>query len=54
VGVILLQELPHLSHLGVRARQVSTKRLIFFSSQFKFLTNVTADIFPGESCIRNL
>ena len=54
VGVILLQELPHLSHLGVRARQVSTKRLIFFSSRFKFLTNLTADIFPGESCIRNL
>lgn len=22
-GVILMQELPHLSHLGVRARQVS-------------------------------
>lgn len=23
VGVVLLQELPHLSHLGVRARQAS-------------------------------
>ena len=54
VGVILLQELPHLSHLGVRARQVSTKRLIFFSLWFNFLTNVSADICPGESCIHNL
>ena len=24
VGVVLLQELPHLSHLGVRARQASS------------------------------
>jgi hypothetical protein len=24
VGIILLQELPHLSHLGVRARQASS------------------------------
>lgn len=28
VGVVLLQELPHLSHLGVRARQVSHTVLI--------------------------
>lgn len=30
MGVILLQELPHLSHLGVRARQVSIAKLVFF------------------------
>lgn len=29
VGVILLQELPHLSHLGVRARQVSYVLFLF-------------------------
>lgn len=27
VGVVLLQELPHLSHLGVRARQASLNSL---------------------------
>jgi phosphoglucan,water dikinase len=29
VGVVLLQELPHLSHLGVRARQASLFSLRF-------------------------
>jgi hypothetical protein len=36
VGVVLLQELPHLSHLGVRARQVRTKSLILFKYCFVF------------------
>ncbi|GJN13331.1 hypothetical protein PR202_gb00023 [Eleusine coracana subsp. coracana] len=36
VGVILLQELPHLSHLGVRARQVSIARFVFSFGGFSF------------------
>jgi hypothetical protein len=55
VGVILLQELPHLSHLGVRARQVSlTKPMFLYFYWCHFWNIATADMFPGESCICNL
>lgn len=44
VGVVLLQELPHLSHLGVRARQASLFSLRFphflRDIELKFITKI--------------
>ncbi|PON66919.1 Glucoamylase, starch-binding [Parasponia andersonii] len=44
VGVVLLQELPHLSHLGVRARQAS---FIFPNEKVVFVTCEDDDIVAG-------
>lgn len=55
-GIVLLQELPHLSHLGVRARQVSFLHLMISKSLQDFVMDVLTifgfEYFPiGEGCV---